>query len=405
MNKKRNVSELDKLKKLSELQAKFVSTVSHELRTPLSIIVGTVDNMIDGLAGKFTASQRKCIQTIRNNALRLHSLINSLLDISSLDSEKMVFKRRAVDISGFIRKTIKSLQPLAREKEIEMTYESPKFLPMVYADSERISQVLTNLLSNAIKFTPSKGKINVKATAEKKEVGASVEEESRGLFFSEHGFIPARTSVTPDFVHVTVSDTGIGIKPQELEKIFDRFYQIEGGVEAGLRGAGLGLAISKEIIQRHKGKIWVESKYPDGGSKFHFTLLQYTPSLNFYISLDERFQLDKKEGKSLSLIFIETSEEGNGKIFSRVEKIVQDNVRGLDVVTKYQDKIAVICDTAREGALIMEKRFKDAIQKHKVNKDSGSKMSVNFGIATYPEDTATEEGLIRKSLERLKEIK
>jgi signal transduction histidine kinase len=232
----------ERLEELDRLKSDFVSNVSHELRTPLTAIKGAVDLVLREVAGPLTEKQTHYLTRVRSNTQHLAGLINDLLDLSKIESGKIEVKSSRVSLGGLVHEVVESLRPVAAEKVIalEATISEPSTL--VWADRDKVNQVLMNLIGNAIKFTPAQGRITVSASRSGKESA-----------------------------QVSVSDTGPGIAPNEKEKIFDRFYQIAEVGGAKPKGTGLGLAICKALVELHGGKIWVEPE-PNGGSTFYFTL-------------------------------------------------------------------------------------------------------------------------------------
>ncbi|MFH1282966.1 MAG: response regulator [bacterium] len=231
----------EKLRELDQMKSKFVSTVSHELRTPLTVIISTVNNILDGTVGDVPEYHLKWLNMIKSNGQRLNSLIEDILDVSRLESAKEDKNRIRLDIVDLIRKVVSNLSSLAQKNKIKISVNAFESLPMVEAHVGRIEQVVTNLITNSIKFTPPDGliTINIKRKA--------------------------------NFISIEVEDTGIGIAKENLKSIFDRFYQVQNNQDGRLKGIGLGLAIAKEIIAQHNGRIWAESQ-TGKGSKFTFTL-------------------------------------------------------------------------------------------------------------------------------------
>lgn len=230
--------EVDKLK------SEFVSTVSHELRTPMTSIKGYADLMLMGAAGPMTEPQSQYLQVIKNNADRLHMLVNDLLDISRIETGKTGLDLRPLDVPQIIDQVVKGhvngrIQHESRTLQVKT--EIAPSLPLVNADHARITQILTNLLDNALNYTPDNGKIIIKARA------------------------------THSYVHISVQDSGIGIAKENLHKIFDRFYRVEDSNVQRIPGTGLGLAIVRSLIEMHGGRLEVESKLGIG-STFTFNL-------------------------------------------------------------------------------------------------------------------------------------
>ncbi len=240
----------EELERLNSMKSEFVSTVSHELRTPLTVVLSASNNLLDGAFGELSQSQKKWVHKINQHAQRLHQMISDILDLSKLQSGKTEIHRNQLDMVKLIKSTVANLKILSKEKKIDLNYRLPDTLPPIWADKNRIDQVLTNLITNAIKFTLKEGTIEVSAL------------ESGG------------------FVQVTVSDSGPGIPADSQQAIFDRFRQIRtmGDPASSTKGIGLGLAICREIVTQHSGEIWVESEIGKG-AQFTFKLPIGTASL------------------------------------------------------------------------------------------------------------------------------
>jgi len=231
-----------RLQELDRLKSDFVANVSHELRTPLTAIKGAVDLVLREMAGPLTEKQRHYLKRVGSNTQYLGGLINDLLDLSKIESGKSEVKSNRVSLDGLVHEVVETLRPVATEKEIALdaTISAPSIL--VWADRDKINQVLMNLIGNAIKFTPAQGRVAVSVAKDGKES-----------------------------VQVSVSDSGPGIPPDEKEMIFDKFYQIAQMGDVKPKGTGLGLAICKALVELHGGRIWVESQ-ANSGSIFYFTL-------------------------------------------------------------------------------------------------------------------------------------
>jgi signal transduction histidine kinase len=231
-----------KLRDLDRLKSDFVANVSHELRTPLTAIKGAVDLVLREVPGPLNEKQTHYLNRVRSNTQHLAGLINDLLDLSKIESEKIEVRSSRVSLAGLVHEVVETLRPVAAEKEIalEATISAPSIL--VWADRDKINQVLMNLIGNAIKFTPAQGRVEVSASKDGNES-----------------------------VQVSVSDTGPGIPPGEKQMIFDKFYQIAQAGDSKPKGTGLGLAICKALVELHGGRIWVESDL-NHGSTFYFTL-------------------------------------------------------------------------------------------------------------------------------------
>jgi signal transduction histidine kinase len=230
------------LSEANKHKSQFLANVSHELRTPLNAIIGSTDNVLDRIAGELNEKQARYLARVQTNAEQLNLLIEDLLDLSVIESGKMDIKPKNVSIVGLITDVAESLRPVAERKPVDLEIGSMDTSLTVWADPDRIVQVLNNLIGNAIKFTPALGKVTVAA-----------ERDGNG------------------WVQVSVADTGPGIPVEQTDKVFDEFYQIPQAVRPKIKGMGLGLTIAKKLLDMHGGKIWVQSELGKG-STFFFIL-------------------------------------------------------------------------------------------------------------------------------------
>lgn len=224
-----------RLKELYKIKDNFLSNISHELRTPLTSVMGYTELMLDE---KLTGEQRHKIEIIFRNSKRLYRLIRGLLDTQIIETSNIQLYKDTVIINKIVADVVEDMKNTAKVKKIPVHIDILQIL-MVDGDNERLTQVFSNILENAIKFTIT-GEIIIKGYIEE------------------------------DNVHIAFTDTGVGIEQDQLEKIFDKFYQVDSSDRRKFQGAGLGLWISKKIIEAHGGKIWAESK--NRGSTFHILL-------------------------------------------------------------------------------------------------------------------------------------
>ena len=236
----------ERLQELDRLKTAFVSIVSHELRTPMTSIKGLVENMMDGLTGTLNERQYFYLGRVKYNIERLTRMINDLLDLSRIEAGKMDLLSSLVNLGSLAREVVELLQPVAQERGLTLHTQIVDPLPLIRADRDKVIQILTNLITNAIKFTEPSGTVTV-----------HVHQQDDG-------------SVT-----TCIRDTGRGIPVEEQQMIFERFYRGQ-SADVKARGAGLGLAITKSLVELHGGQIWVTST-PGKGSQFAFNLPQQTP--------------------------------------------------------------------------------------------------------------------------------
>ncbi|MBM3225162.1 MAG: HAMP domain-containing histidine kinase, partial [Candidatus Tectomicrobia bacterium] len=249
----REVSELARtfnwmvtaLAELDRMKTDFIAHVSHELRTPMTGIREGTALLLEQIPGPITPGQRQILGVVQNHCERLWHHIASMLDLSKMEAGMMEYVRAPSDLSLLITRGIEAVQLLAQKKQLQLEVHSETALPQLSIDAARLQQVIDNLLSNAVKFTPAGGVITVTTSM--------------------------HTTSQAQWVDVRVSDTGIGIPPEESTRIFERFYQSPTHPEAGQMGTGLGLAIAKHIVEAHGGTIQVETRQ-DKGTTFLFTL-------------------------------------------------------------------------------------------------------------------------------------
>lgn len=229
------------LMELDRMKDAFISMVTHELRTPLTVISGTSELLEAGIYGPLAPEQAEPVSQIAFQADRLRGLVNDLLDLSKMAAGMMRLRREPLDAYSLVEAVVQQLVTLAARGGVLLRNQVRHDLPEIDCDGQRIEQVLTNLISNAIKFTPTGGQIIVSATAEANQL------------------------------RFCVADTGQGIPPEALPRIFDKFFQVQSNTETGKIGTGLGLAIVKHLVELHGGEVSVESE-PGKGSRFYFTV-------------------------------------------------------------------------------------------------------------------------------------
>lgn len=264
------------LRELDKLKSAFLANVSHELRTPMNAIIGYTELLLDRVDGHINEDQEKSLKKVEVNAGHLLQLINAILDVSKIESGKIELEIREIDLKWLINSIVPTFNPMIAQKGLTLTIDMDKNLPPVYGDEGRIRQIMINLLSNAVKFT-NKGGITIHAKP------------------SGHGIKPGEL---PVFAEICVEDTGIGIRKDDLNKIFEKFVQIDFTLVRQYEGAGLGLSIVKGMVELHKGKIWVKSIYGEG-SKFCFTLPLKKELLEKHDRDAEEQKIDIKSGETV----------------------------------------------------------------------------------------------------------
>ncbi|MFC1568481.1 ATP-binding protein [Candidatus Margulisiibacteriota bacterium] len=233
-----------RLTELDRMKNEFISMVSHELRTPVTSVDGYVSLFLAGATGPITEDQKNYLTIVKENDQRLLTLINRLLDFSRIESGRFSIKRELASIHDIIHATVESLRNQLAKKKAELKLHLTARHVNFMGDKEKMTEVIINLVENALKF--NRGDKPPRILIESRDAG--------------------------DFIEVSVADNGIGLEPQHLEKIFNKFYQLEETMTRQAGGVGLGLAIAKEIVGDHRGKIWAESDGRDKGARFVFTI-------------------------------------------------------------------------------------------------------------------------------------
>lgn len=231
-----------RLQELDQLKLQFLARVSHELRTPLNSIIGFSEVLLEGTVGEMTPQMKECVQIILTNGEHLLTLINDILDLSRIDAGRVELYLSTFSAGELLEEAEETIRPMVEKKSQSLSVSHADGIPSITGDRFRIKQILLNLLSNANKFTPEKGAITL----------------SCGL-------------PDPETILFAVTDNGIGISMEDQKILFEDFRQVDGSVTRKASGAGLGLAISKRLVEMHGGRIWVESEH-EKGATFSFIL-------------------------------------------------------------------------------------------------------------------------------------
>jgi|GEM_PF-1928599 len=365
------------LLKLDQLKSDFISTVSHELRTPLSIIKEGISLVIDKIPGDLNEKQAKILDIAKSNIDRLARIIDNLLDISKMDAGKAELKRRLMDISDIVRQTAASFEGIIKGRHLELRVDVDQMTGSIYADPDKITQVLTNLIGNAVKFTPS-------------------------------GHIDISCKSNLDAVVCSIADTGVGIAKENLPKVFGKFQQFDRTPGAGDKGTGLGLSIVKNIIDMHNGAIWVESE-AGKGAKFTFSLHKYTPQSLFRECVARSIERAANDGAEMSIIAVNldpiagNDADMSGKkpfdIMGDSARLIKSTLRreGDDVVNAGNELIVILAGCDKESSVRIQYRLEEIVKKYLVEKGLDNAIKVKFGCATYPDDAKGNIDLIEKA--------
>ncbi|MGD1850570.1 MAG: response regulator [Cyanophyceae cyanobacterium] len=260
----------EELKRLDQLKDEFLANTSHELRTPLNGIIGITEFMLEGATGKLEEVQERNLWIVARSARRLANLVNDILDFSKLSHKTIQLNCKAINVAAIADLVIEVSQVLIGARDLTVENQVPLDLPAVWADESRLQQIFYNLVGNGVKFT-EKGEVAVTARFIPIEEVTIQEGESNGLEESYCQEINETGATVTGAIQVDIVDTGIGISDAQKERIFEAFEQGDGSTARRFGGTGLGLAVTKQLINLHGGNIWVEST-PQAGSRFSFTL-------------------------------------------------------------------------------------------------------------------------------------
>lgn len=365
-----------KLEKLERLKSEFISIVSHELRTPLTAIKNSLEICLSGKAGDVSSIMDKFLNMAKRNVTRLSGIINDLLDLSKVEAGKMDFKFEKANINTPVEFIKNTFENVAKEKNIELILEQDQDTYLTYFDNQRIEQVMSNLISNAIKFTNENGNIVVKV----ENIKLADVDKTKLLGYENPVFYE-------NYIKISVKDSGIGIAEEDQKKVFDQFQQIENSLNRKNGGTGLGLPIAKQLIEAHKGFIWVESEI-NRGTTFSFIIPILSEKEKFIIDLDKEINKAKTCNQSLLLVLIKEESESceflkdmqEGKI-SIIRKTAntkeayfsENNANYLAVMIPEADKFA---------QSFIEKKIESTISS---SEQQTVKYDILYSSATFPE--------------------
>ena len=337
----------------------FLSHVSHELRSPLTAIYQFTTILLDKLAGELNLDQHEYLEIVLRNVKQLQSMINDLLEVTRVQAGKLTIELECTSVCDAIAYTVNTLQGAARDKGIILSSEEDSGSPSVSADPIRIQQILIILVDNAIKFTPTGGAVKVQSRVFEKD---------------------------PGFLLVEVSDTGCGIGPEMTERIFENLYQITDPGQAGRKGLGLGLYISKELVTRQGGKIWVISE-PHKGSHFFFTV----PIFSLASWIGPMFMHEKKPGDAIALLAVEMglrdgwlSPDVRKEMSHVARRLLQQCLRpDTDVLlpnmgsVSERDLFFAVIYTQKQGAEVISKRIQEQFRRCEELQPAGLTLAVS----------------------------
>lgn len=379
-----------KLENLEKMKSEFISIVSHELRTPLTAIKNSLGILKGGAAGETTAVMDKFLGLAERNVLRLKGIINDLLDLSKIEAGKMKYSFEKADIMSPVETVKTTLENLMKEKNIVFSLNYDENLPQVFIDTMRIEQVVMNLLSNAIKFTPENGEIKLCVS---KMSGSQID----------------RSDAVDDreYIVVLVEDSGIGIEKENLEKVFDKFQQIESSLSRKIGGTGLGLPIAKQLVDAHKGLIWVESAI-NKGSKFYFAIPVLSDLEAFKAGLEKQIAVAKSNCYTLGVIKISERMDNStvflNDIVSGLINIVRKGVNVKEYIVNennFKTIYYTVMQMDRFALNFVGKKIDGFVK----TEPRYEKCDILFSTVLYPDDEVTVDGLIEKLDNDIIEVK
>ncbi|PIQ83487.1 MAG: hypothetical protein COV75_07250 [Candidatus Omnitrophica bacterium CG11_big_fil_rev_8_21_14_0_20_63_9] len=376
----------EELKRLDQLKSDLISMVSHELRTPLATMKEFTSILADHIAGPVTPDQQQYLAIIKANIDRLGRIIDDLLDMAKIEAGRIILTKGFVEVRPLTEHVLESLRPLAEAKQVSLELQLPQNLPGVFADEDKVNQILVNLVGNAIKYTDGPGRVTVSAV-----------ERTNELEFS-------------------VADTGIGIAPEDVPRLFEKFQQLRRvpGLSGG-KGAGLGLAISKRLVELHGGRIWLTST-PGAGSTFCFSLPKYHVEEIFHECVRTGLEQAKHNHESFSLIvtsimnFTEIKAqyglEQASRLLKEAEGVLREAVRRGrgDIVIRWQqgEMVVILAEVDQAGAKAIADRMRRTMEERAFTLGSQTvHVTVRATSATYPDEATTWEELVQLSERRL----
>jgi len=361
------------LKRLDQLKSTFISSVSHELRTPLTVIKEFISLVLEGHAGGVTDDQKEYLGIAHKNILRLTNLIETLLDFSRIESGKgLKLRFEPTSLMEVVEDASMTLSQQLEEKRIVLENRLDPETPRVLIDRNRMVEVFINLINNGIKFTPPDGKISIN---------------------------PMGLTDNRDYLKVIVTDTGVGISPEDLPRVFDRFYQGQRTQTGLIIGTGLGLAITKEIIEGHRGFIQAESK-PGSGASFIFTVPVFGVNTIFNLLLHPMLEEAEKDKVPFSLIRVEFWDQRTKRevglsadSWKGVMYALQKMIRSVDTVVPLQDnRVYVLSFNDKK----MAKEIGERVQ---VKLTQGGYIpkgiTVQFRTYTYPKEVRSKDDFLK----------
>lgn len=374
----------EELKKLNQIKINFLSLVSHELRTPLLIIKESIAQVLEGLKGELNPEQKQFLSIGKRSVNRLNGLIENLLDISKIESGHIRIKRQMTDIRPIVKSVKRMEDDSATAKSIELSLEIGDDIKDVFIDTHKIKEVLSRLIDNAIKFTKAGGKIIIKAED------------------------------IDDVLHLSVIDNGVGIPPENVGKIFEKFEKLNLVPVSGVASIGIGLAIVKEYVELHGGKVTVESEV-DKGSTFTVMLPRFYEDkyLSEYLKDQLKILESRKESMAVFGFLINDYKKlvrvkGRQFIDDLLDKLKHDIklcvekpiLEMISVFRKGELLVFIVCDD-KESKHNLELFRNLAIDTENSFAENKEKVKLSVSVVNFPKEGKSEAVLLKKLEEKL----
>jgi diguanylate cyclase (GGDEF)-like protein len=404
-------------RELERMKSDFVAVVSHELRTPLTSIKMFTSNLMDGVEGEVNDGQRETLARMLKNLERLQRLINDLLDLSKLEAGKMKIQLAPLTVTEALESLSDVFGPWAETKGVTLNVDAEEGLPTVWADSDRLDQVLANLLGNALKFTPDGGSITVKASRHMPDPTEQIGAPGQRSPLSGEGYLC-----------VSVTDTGHGIPADDLGRVFDKFYQTDHSLTRKTGGTGLGLPICREIIAKHGGRIWAESEIGHGAT-FSFEVpidARTHDRTQLRSTLEREIRRARRYGLKFSVLMLDIDDftevnrehglEGGDVALLELQDMVRDEVkkflsariRDTDICGRYggDEFLVVAPETDEAGAHAFAERLRGLIEERSfIANDKAIRTTVSIGVTAFQDEDIAPIGLVRRSAAALGDAK
>lgn len=325
----KNVEDLsERLIAMDKIKDEFLANTSHELRTPVNGIIGLSESLIDGATGELSDKTKENLEMIVSSGKRLASLINDILDFSKMKNKDIVLQRKSVDLRQTVNVVLTVVKSTYSDCEIEMNNNIPVNIRNVYGDENRIQQILYNLIVNSVKFT-------------------------------KDGYIQVSAEDKGSLIQVCVEDTGIGIPKEKSEAVFKSFEQVDSSISREYGGTGIGLSITKHLVELHGGDIWFESEL-EKGTRFYFTIPASDGNAELHNAVEEN-----KAGSGFEKIYVEAAKEIASSVYIRADRqetksntrilIVDDEKINLQVLRNHLSNQQYQIDVASNGIDALEK--------------------------------------------------